>query len=166
MAHAVAPAGRPLTGRHVLLIFVAFFGIIAIANAFLVTTALRTWSGLEERSPYHAGQVYNAEIRRARAQEARGWHLASAVTREGSDAVITVRLTDRNEAPLSGVSVQARFERPTDRRQDVVLPLAATGRGSYAARAEALPPGQWTLVVDVAEGGERVFRRHGRVVLN
>ncbi|ACL62199.1 FixH family protein [Methylobacterium nodulans] len=166
MSSPALPAARPLTGRQVLLIFVAFFGIIAAVNVVLVTVALRTWSGLDEASPYHAGQVYNAEIRLARAQAARGWQLAEEVTREGAGVAVTVRLSDRDAAPLSGLTLQARFERPTDKRQDVALALTETGSGTYSGRTEALSPGQWNLVVDVADATGRVFRRHSRVVLN
>ena len=52
--------GFRLTGRKVLLIFLAFFGTIFAADIFLLTSALRTWSGLEERSAYSAGKRYNA----------------------------------------------------------------------------------------------------------
>ncbi len=43
-----------LTGRHVLLAFVGFFATIAAADAVLVSSALRTFTGLEAASPYHA----------------------------------------------------------------------------------------------------------------
>ncbi|ACA20962.1 FixH family protein [Methylobacterium sp. 4-46] len=166
MASTMSPPGAPLTGRRVLMIGLLFFGTVAAANAFLVTSALRTWSGLDEKSPYHAGQVYNAEIRLARAQAERGWHFAAEVARAGAGVAVTARLSDRAEAPLPGLRVEARLERPTDKRQDVVLPLSEARPGTYAGRAEAVPPGQWDLVVDAADATGRVFRRRSRLVLD
>ncbi len=51
----------------------AFFGTIASADAVLVVSAVRTWSGTEATSAYKAGQLYNSELALARAQDARGW---------------------------------------------------------------------------------------------
>ena len=45
------PAGRfELTGRKVFLIFVLFFGTIASADAFLLFSAIRSWTGAETTS--------------------------------------------------------------------------------------------------------------------
>ncbi|MET7242334.1 FixH family protein [Methylobacterium sp. EM32] len=154
-----------LTGRRVLLLLVGFFGTIASADAVLVTSALRTWSGLEVASPYHAGQVYNAELARARAQEARGWHLESAVARAGPGAAVTVSLRGRGDEPLAGKALRARLERPTDARADRVLALAATAPGTYAGGVEALPGGQWRLVVEVVGPDGVELRRERRLTV-
>src|SRR3712207_788156 len=89
--------GKPvLTGRRVFLIFAAFFGTVASADAFLITSAVRTWSGTEANSAYKAGQLYNGELAQARAQDARGWMLQPMVAREADGAVrVAVDLRDR-----------------------------------------------------------------------
>ena len=50
-----------LTGRKMFVIFACFFGTIATADAFLITSAVRTWSGTEANSAYKAGQLYNGQ---------------------------------------------------------------------------------------------------------
>lgn len=163
----VGPLGR-LTGRKVLLIFVLFFGTIIAADTFLLTSAIRTFTGLETTSPYKAGQLYNAEIAMAHAQDARGWTLAARAAR-GSDGAVTVtaEASDRSGSPLIGRVLQAALQRPTDGRADRTgVTLKPTGTpGRYAGTVDAVAPGQWDLVVDVIEEGERAFRRKVRVML-
>ena len=158
---------RRLTGRKVLLLFAAFFGTVASADAILVTSAYRTWSGLDEPSPYQASQRYNAELRRAAEQDALGWRLDATATRlPTAVATVTVTMLDRAGEPVRGQSLQAHLERPTDKRQDQSVALIETGAGTYAARVEPVGPGQWDLVVEVAGAKGVAFRRRHRVVLD
>ena len=158
--------GFRLTGRKVFLIFVLFFGTIAAADTFLLTSALRTWSGLEERSPYAAGKRYNAEFNGAREQQARGWAVEVDATRVDSDALaITAGARDRARRPLTGLSARVSVERPTDKRLDRAADLVETSQGIYAAVIDRVPPGQWDLVVDLTLNGERLHRRRSRLIL-
>ncbi|MEL6061441.1 MULTISPECIES: FixH family protein [unclassified Methylobacterium] len=156
-----------LTGRKVLAILVAFFGTVATADTILLVSATRTWSGLEVASPYRAGQLYNAELARAREQDALGWHLdASAARNPAAVATVTVSLSDGAARPLRGKALQARLERPTDKRQDVAVDLVEVAAGTYTARAEPVARGQWDLVVEVAGADGVAFRRRHRIVLD
>ncbi|MGV7033141.1 FixH family protein [Methylobacterium symbioticum] len=167
---AERPPGAPtprLTGGRIFAIVAAFFGTVASADAILVASALRTWSGLEEPSPYQASQRYNAELRSARAQGARGWSLASMALRAGrTDAALTVTLRDGGGAPLDGRSLRARLERPTDKRADRTLALTPSAPGTYTGRLAEVASGQWDLVVEVVEAERPAFRRRHRVVLD
>lgn len=164
---SAARSPRPLTGRRVLAILLAFFGTVAAADALLLVAATRTWSGLDVASPYRAGQLYGEEVRRARAQDALGWRLAMDATRlPGTAALVRATLADVAGRPLPGRTLAARLERPTDKRQDVAVPLAEAAAGSYAATVAALAPGQWDLVVEVAEPEGTALRRRRRIVLD
>lgn len=157
----------PLTGRKILAIFVAFFGTVASADAVLVASALRTWSGLEEPSPYQASQRYNAELSRSRAQDALGWRLDTFAYRLAAGATaISATLTDAQGQPLRGRVLKARLERPTDKREDQALDLVEEGAGTYAARSAAVPPGQWDVVVEVVAEDGVAFRRRHRIFLD
>jgi len=157
----------PLTGTRILAMFAAFFGTVAAADAVLVTSALRTWSGLDEASPYQASQRYNAELGRARAQDGLGWSLDAAASRlpEGGTA-IAATLAARDGLPLAGRAVRARLERPTDKREDRAVDLAEGRPGAYAVRTAAVPPGQWDLVVEVMGEDGVAFRRRHRLFLD
>ena len=165
MASSANPT-RPLTGRTVFLILACFFGAVASADAFLVVSAVRTWSGTEATSAYKAGQLYNSELARVRSQEARGWNLTTGVIAEPDGAVrITAEARDAMGQALSGQSVTAHLQRPTDKRADREFALVEGAPGSYVAVVQDVAPGQWDLVVDVLERGERAFRRRTRIVL-
>ncbi|MCJ2012405.1 FixH family protein [Methylobacterium sp. J-076] len=156
----------PLTGRTILVLLAAFFGTVASADAVLVTSALRTWSGLEEASPYQASQRYNAELDRSRAQDALGWRLAASAARLASEAAITATLSDGEGRALRGRTLRARLERPTDKRFDVGIDLPEVSAGTYAARAGPVARGQWDLVVEVLGEDGVAFRRRHRIILD
>jgi nitrogen fixation protein FixH len=157
---------RGLTGRKVALIFAAFFGTIASADALLIFSAVRTFTGIETTSAYRAGQLYNSELAQARAQDARGWALALRAERETDGAVrLTVEARDQDGGALAGRVLAATLQRPTDQRADRNVNLVEAAAGSYRALVEGVAPGQWDIVVDVLEDGERAFRRQTRIVL-
>lgn len=164
------PTSRPrsagLTGRHVLFAFLGFFSVIASADAFLVVSAVKTWSGAETSSAYRAGQLYNQEIAEARAQAARGWHVEAAAER-ASDGTTLVRVDarDREGRALAGLSLAATLQRPTHKREDRSLRLSEAAAGVYSGTVAGLAPGQWDLVVEAEDGGGRTYRRMTRLVL-
>lgn len=165
----IAPSprsGRGLTGRRVLAMFVAFFGTIAAVNVLLAYLAVRSWSGAETSSAYRAGQIFNAELAQARAQDALGWTFAMAATRDaGGDARLIVEAVDRAGAPLRGLRLHAMLQRPADQREDREADLAETVIGRYEGAAAGVAAGQWDLVVDANADGERIFRRKTRLLL-
>ena len=68
--------------------------------------------------------------------------------------------------PMSGLTFQGRFERPTDRRGDLPVTLAEVGIGIYRGSAETIAPGQWDLVLEGVAAGQRLFLSKNRVLLN
>lgn len=164
---ATAAAQPRLTGRKVLLIFALFFGTIFAVNAYLLVVAVRTFSGAETSSAYRAGQLYNQELARAHAQSTLGWRLEAAVERTtDGGARLSVSLAEAGGRPLAGAKVEAALQRPIDRRADRFgLVLSETAAGRYEAFVADVAAGQWDLVVDVIEGGERVYRRKTRILL-
>jgi nitrogen fixation protein FixH len=155
-----------LTGRKVALIFVAFFGTIASADAFLVFSAVTTWSGADATSPYKAGQLYNSELALARSQNAGGWTVSAGARREeGGRVRVSAGAHDADDRAVAGRTVLATLQRPTDQREDRKANLREEAPGLYSASIEGVASGQWDLVVDILEGDARAFRRRVRVVL-
>src|ERR1700690_1116795 len=60
--HAKQKQVRILTGRHVLLWLVAFFGIVFAVNGGLVQAAISTFGGVETASSYKAGLQFEQEV--------------------------------------------------------------------------------------------------------
>src|SRR5215831_16498189 len=142
-------ASRPLTGRKVLLILVAFFGVVIGVNVTMMKLAIKTLPGTEVDSAYSASLAYEKEIATARDQSERNWKVDAHVERSGQGgATLQVDVRDSLGRPMTGLTFQGRFERPTDRRADLPVALAETGIGIYRGRAETIAPGQWDLVLE------------------
>ena len=66
MADATIPRRpRELTGRAVLLILLAFFGVVIAVNLIMARYAVSTFAGVETESSYKAGLAFTAEHRAA-----------------------------------------------------------------------------------------------------
>lgn len=129
---------KPLTGRKVLLITVSAFGVIIAANLAMLMAATGSFPGLVVKNSYVASQGWD---RKTAAQRALGW--TAAVDYDG--AALTVALTDRNDAPVTGLAVEAVVGRPASMRDDITLALAERADG-YAAPL-ALTPGRWRVAI-------------------
>ena len=162
-----APAGRPLTGRHVLMMLLAFFGVVIGVNVLMMKLAIDTLPGTEVDSAYKASLAFNSEITAARTQDARGWKVAGRVERApDGGAVVRVEARDGQGAPLTGLAFSVVLARPTDKRSDHVVGLAEAEAGIYRGVATGVAAGQWDVVFEAQRGSERVFLSRNRVMLN
>ena len=62
-----------LTGWHVLIIFVLFFGIMLSVNILMVVQAISTFPGEVSSQPYEAGLTYNHTLKQQATERALGW---------------------------------------------------------------------------------------------
>jgi nitrogen fixation protein FixH len=158
---------RPLTGRKVLLMLVAFFGVVIGVNVIMMRLAIQTLPGTEVDSAYSASLAYESEIAAAHDQNARNWKVDARIGRDsGGGATLQVEARDKNGTPMPGLKFQGRFERPTDRRADKSVALAEVGIGVYRGNAAGIAPGQWDLVLEGEAAGQRMFLSRNRVLLN
>ncbi|WP_371348725.1 FixH family protein [Ancylobacter sp. IITR112] len=153
-------AGRPLTGRTVLVCLIAFFGVVFTANFFLVRAAVTSFGGVETESSYKAGLAFKAEAEAAAAQAARHWQVDAHV----EPGRVEVAARDASGRPLADVDLAATLRHPTDRRFDVTLDPVVIGAGKWRA-SDAVTAGQWELVIELSRDGERLFRSTNRVVI-
>ena len=158
---------RPITGRMVFFMTVSFFAVVIGVNLVMMRLAIQTLPGTEVDSAYSASLAYGKEIATARDQSERNWKVDAHVERSGQGgATLQVEVRDNTGRPMSGLTFQGRFERPTDRRADRPVELAETGIGIYRGNAETIAPGQWDLVLEGVAAGQRMFLSKNRVLLN
>jgi nitrogen fixation protein FixH len=139
-----------LTGRKVLLIFVASFGVIISVNVLLAVEAVRTFPGLEVENSYVASQTFDQE---KAAQEALGWR-----TRLGYDAgTLTLAITGRDGAPVQPAAMTATIGRATERQEDATPAFTYTG-GRYTAPI-TLHRGYWNLWLEAHAADGTLFRQ-------
>lgn len=156
---------RPITGRFVLIAVVAFFAVVISVNVVMMRLAIATLPGTEVDSAYAASLAYQKEIQAAQQQAMRNWKVDAHIER-GADGVATLNIDARDPdgAPLTGLAVFARLERPTDRRADQAFEIAASG-SAYRGTARGVAAGQWELVIEADANGQRLFRSRNRIVL-
>lgn len=144
-----AKPGRPLTGRKVLLIAVAFFGVIIAVNLTMATLAVGGFPGLVSKNAYAEAQQFDAQLK---AERALGWRFAS----DYADGALSVRVAGPGGEPLDGLAVTAVVGRPATLQQDQELGLApAPGlRGAYVTRLP-LGAGMWRVEIDARQGEDR-----------
>lgn len=134
------------TGRHMLMVMVAFFGVVVGVNLVMARLAISTFSGTVVDNSYVASQEFNTWLGEARAQRALGWKVAVDVD-AGRHVVVTTRT---GAYPVASVTAVASH--PLGRIPDQALIFDAAGPGRFVSRA-ALPAGRFHVHVGVVAGG-------------
>ena len=166
MSKSIA-APKPLTGRKVLFALIGFFAVVIGVNMIMMKLAIETLPGTEVDSAYSASLAYEGQIVAAHEQNRRNWKVDAHVERSADGfASVRVEARDGGGRPMPGLSFLGRLERPTDRRADRPVTLSEIGGGSYRGSAEAVPPGQWDLVLEGDVAGQRMFLSKNRIMLN
>ncbi len=157
--------GFRLTGLHVLLMLVLFFGSVAAVNFVMIRSALSTFRGEVAGKPYEQGLAYNKEIAEARAQAARGWKVEGAVKR-GPDgrAQVEVVARDAGGAAIQGLQVTATLAAPADKRRDHSVKLTESAGGVYRGASDT-QKGAWDLELSASRDGAVQFQSRNRITL-
>jgi nitrogen fixation protein FixH len=152
-------SGRVLTGRHVLLCFLAFFGVIFAVNGYFLSVALSTHTGVVSVEPYRKGLKYNDRIAAAERQHALGWQDEISIAADGLRLTLVMR--DRDGQPVRNLQVTGALGRPVTTREDVGLALVETEPGRYESALPAEEHGAYiaTLEARGADGTPDVLYR-------
>lgn len=141
---------RELTGRHVLMIVLAFYGVIISVNVYMASQAIGTFPGLEGQNTYYASRSFDSD---RRAQTALGWD----VTESYRDGQLVLRMTDAAGAPAKVKDLQVLVGRATIAEFDQT-PVFIREGADFIAPVE-LAYGKWVLRIEaLAEDGTR-FRQ-------
>jgi nitrogen fixation protein FixH len=158
------PQYQPARGRWIPWLFVAFFGLVLVANGALIAFAMTSWTGLEAKSAYKQGLDYNRRIEAALRQDELGWQTVLAVgQRDGGKVDLTLDLKDRLGGAITGARIEGELGRPVYESEDRAIRLEEEKPGRYAVDLAGLAPGQWSLAlrIDARETAyslkERIF---------
>ncbi|EDQ04626.1 hypothetical protein DSM14862_01493 [Sulfitobacter indolifex] len=141
---------RPLTGWHVLAMFVGGFTIIISVNIALAVSAVKTFPGKETDSSYVASQNFDTD--RA-AQEALGW----AVQTDLTEAALRLAVQNAGGAVVKPEIVTATLGRATTVADDITPEFKWDGR-AWTALVTA-GPGNWNLRIEMRAADGTLFRR-------
>lgn len=136
--------------RWIPAMFFLFFLVVFSVNGVFIYLANTTWVGLVTEDPYHRGVNYNEVLAAERAQQSLGWsHELALDVANISDGVVTgvvtMTLTDRNNAPLDGGEVAILMERAGRFSQVFRVPLEPVGQGRYSAEVTLPVGGNWHM---------------------
>jgi nitrogen fixation protein FixH len=147
---------REITGRHVLAIFVAAFGVIIAVNLTLAWQAVATFPGVEVQNSYVASQTFDRD--RA-AQEALGWTVAV----EYAGGRLALAFTDAGGLPAPVARLDVLVGRTTEARDD--RRPALVRKGAWFEAPMTLAPGRWLIRIEAeAADGTRFAQRRAITV--
>lgn len=162
MTEAASPSPNPakgqITGRHVLVGMVLFFGFIIAVDTLFIVKAYRSFSGEVASNPYEAGLNFNRTLAQREREAALGW---SAEIARPEPGVVALRLTDKTGAPLSALSLIGTLDRPATEVGRQTLNFKPAGDGWY--RATARLDGAWDLRATARDARDK-FEIESRLV--
>jgi nitrogen fixation protein FixH len=154
-----------LEGRHVMILLIGFFAIVAASNAVMLTAAIKTMPGLDARNGYDPSQAYNGEIAAAQRQDREGYSASVSLVRSGDGIDARFTLASPSRRNIDG-DATLRLEHPSDRKRDIETTLQAQGNGVFSAHLAGVSAGARNLVIELRDAaGERIYRDQQRVMI-
>lgn len=126
--------------------------VVVMVNAVMIYLAVHSFPGSAGEDGFDLGNAYDHILRGVSQQEALGWRVDADLT---ADRHVVVHLTDRDGHVLEHAVVQAVATRPVGPRDAHVLTFAST-EPAMLRTTDALPPGQWSLAIDVTHDAARL----------
>lgn len=143
------------TGRHMLMIMLAFFGVIITVNLIMATLANTTWSGIVVKNSYIASREFNTRAEEARRQEALAWTADFRL----DDGRLSFTIADAEGRPVPLHGGTATLRRAVNERDDMTVVLKVAGDALEGAAEVA--DGAWIVDI-VADAGRDVPYRETR----
>lgn len=150
----VSPNSRKeITGRHVLIAVVLFFGLVIAVNAYFITVAVKSFRGEDVKGSYRQGLDYNQRLSERADEKALGWIVRGNVV-EGDISNLVFSLQDETGSPVTDLHVKGRLRHPTNRALDIVLEFDEASAGVYRAEYSA-QKGQWRFIGDARKSNKK-----------
>ena len=131
---------RELTGRHVWIRLLVFFGTMLSVNIYFTVMAVKSFSGEDVPRSYRQGLDYNQTLESRASQTAMGW---SAHVNTNNDKII-IEVRSANGEPIENLQLSASLHHPATLSNDEKLNFEKLGKGRYAATIFGLK-GRWNL---------------------
>ena len=150
---SIESSSQGFTGRHMLLVSCAFFGIVIAVNFTMAWLASTSWSGLVVENTYVASQEFNRKAEAMKAMTASG--VSGALSINGG--LVHYLLRNRDGSPTSVDEVVLKFKRPVGDHEDFNVVLRKTGEGRFEGE-HSVAAGDWIV--------EAISKRSGEIVMH
>jgi nitrogen fixation protein FixH len=156
----MASQPKQLTGRHVLFMLLAFFGVMIAVNTYFTVVAVKSFRGEDVPRSYRQGLEYNQTLAERAEQSRSGWTAAVNLIKTDTRSFrIVLEFRDKDNRTVSGLNIIAKLRHPVDTDFDEVLTFSDTGNGRYVANPKPFT-GHRTLEANAYQG-DFVFKvRH------
>lgn len=136
-----------ITGWHVLIAMILFFGTITAVNTVMITLAVKSFPGEQQKKSYMQGLHYNEVLAERAAQEELGWQavMVDGETLPAMETAIRLQINDEEGRPVHGLSLTGTLGRPATDREDRQVVFEEAGNGVYAVTLDGLTQGTWAL---------------------
>ncbi|MBT1159085.1 FixH family protein [Aminobacter anthyllidis] len=151
---------RPFTGWHMLVIMVAFFGVIISVNLLMATLANTSWTGLVVQNTYVASQQFNERIAESRAQAALGWKSILTI----ANGEVRYSLADATGSTIAVDGVTASFRRPAYEAEDWQVALKRNADGAFSI-VTPVRDGIWIVSTEAKVAAGEPYREARRIVI-
>lgn len=149
-------AEKQITGRHVLAVAVAAFGVIIGVNVLMAYKAVSTFPGLEVKNSYVASQQFDAK---RDAQQALGWVIEPVY----KDGELTLEFRTEGGASVIPQDLNVLIGRTTESRDDI-KPEFSGYAGKYSAPVE-LARGKWMMRVEATSEDGTPFQQRLELIV-
>ncbi len=143
-----------LKGWHVLLILMAFFGVMFSVNGVFLYHAITSFPGEDVKKSYVQGLNYNDTLAVRAEQAALGWRAEAGL----QNSTLVLRLSDSENRPLSNLSVVAEVRHLATQNADQIVTLQPQAQGEYLAEGLVLDPGQWLIRFSIYDSAGETLR--------
>lgn len=143
---ATKPRKSALTGRHIAMIFVAGFGIVAAVNFYMASLAVGGFHGVVVKNSYVASQKFNGWLEAAEASRALGWKASASRDQDGFVTVTTMDVPKDAE-------VTAELRRPIGEHAFASLTFARAEEGAFVSTT-SVDKGRWTMRLTITSGDD------------
>ncbi len=143
-----------LKGWHVLLILMAFFGVMFSVNGVFLYHAITSFPGEDVKKSYVQGLNYNDTLAVRAEQAALGWRAEAGL----QNSTLILRLSDDENQPLSNLSVVAEVRHLATQNADQIVTLQPQAQGEYLSQTLELDPGQWLIRFSVYDSTGETLR--------
>ncbi len=152
---------KEFTGRHMLMIMIAFFGVIIAVNLTMATLANTSWTGLVVKNSYVESQKFNGVLQSSRQQDALNWKGTLSSTGEG----LQFELRKPGGEFVVARNVTMILRRPATEVLDKKYVLDRLGEGTYGRDLKPAP-GAWTAEINAELAAKGDEAKKWRMIYN
>ena len=149
---------KELTGRHVLIMLILFFGVMIIVNVIFTVLAVKSFTGEDVPKSYRQGLEYNRTIDARRSQAELGWTVKTNdfANPDGSRTFL-ISIQDKENAAIDNLSFTAFLRHPSSKHLDMPLDFTPAGPGRYQAIVRPAR-GEWILKAETRQPNNKPLR--------